>query len=110
MYPRTPYSAPALPMITMPLAIRGELVIAYGRVGSIGRRAPHRRSRLRVERDQPTVQRADIDLAAIQRDAAIDDIAADEEGAGARHRGVIGPANIPVFASMAWTTLQDPVV
>ena len=58
------------------------------------RHAPDRLSRLRVDRHQPAVQRTDIDLAPVQRDASIDDVTTDEEGARPRHGRVIRPADV----------------
>jgi hypothetical protein len=44
-----------------------------------------------IERDQPAVERADIDLVAPRRDAAIDGIAARLDQRLARHLGIVGP-------------------
>ena len=45
----------------------------------------------RVERDQPAIEGADEDLALVERDAAVDDIAAGPVAQLARHLRVVGP-------------------
>ncbi len=50
--------------------------IGRGRVGGLD--APHRGSAALVERDEPAVERADIDLAIVEGDAAVYDVAAEE--------------------------------
>ena len=63
MYPRTPYSAPALPITTIPLAMRGALVIEVW-LGLVGcRYAPHGSAGMFVECDQAAIERPEVDLA-----------------------------------------------
>ncbi len=52
---------------------------------------PHGRAGRRIERNQPAVDRADIDLALPHRDPAVDDIAARIDRPAARHFGVVAP-------------------
>ena len=86
-------SAPPLPMMTLPLTMRGAPVIAYStcRSGVVCRThttAPGGR----VERDEAAVEQADVDPALVERDAAIGRAAIT---AGRRRRGRPGYARVP---------------
>jgi hypothetical protein len=54
-------------------------------------RPPHRFTGLCVQRDQTTVQRANVDGVAPPRDTAVDYVAASPAGDRARHFGVVAP-------------------
>ncbi len=62
-----------------------------------GDRLPDRISGYRLESDQSTVQRPDIDFPAIKSGPAVDDVTADDPSAGARNLGIVGP---PKLASL----------
>ena len=47
-----------------------------------------------IESDQAAVERPDVHFAAIEGHAAIYDVATNEEGALARHLGIVGPADL----------------
>ena len=85
-----PYSPPLMPISTRPLTTRGACVIV--RLALVaGDHAPHRLAGARVERDQASIERADVDLAFPGRDAAADDVAAALHAELARHFRIVGP-------------------
>ncbi len=60
-----------------------------------GQLVPGHLAGLLIECDQPPVERADIDLVAIERDAAVDRVAAHIDQLFARDLGVVGPLERP---------------
>ena len=89
-----PYSPPLMPMTTRPLMTRGAWVMVKGLALVAGHDAPHRLARRRVERHQPAVEGADVDLAVPGRDSATDHVAAALDAELARHLRIVGPEQL----------------
>ena len=82
-------------MITLPFTTRGAIVIVYGPLGVDGHHRPDHLAGLRVERLEPAVERARVHAAAVDRDAAVHDVAARDARRLARHLRVVAPEQLP---------------
>jgi hypothetical protein len=81
-------------MITFPFTTRGAIVIVYGPARIDRHHRPHDLAGLRVERLEPSVERARIDAALVDRDAAVHDVAARVGARRPRHLRVVAPAQL----------------
>src|SRR5204862_37027 len=72
-----------------------------------GLRAPHLVAVFRVDRDQPAIQCADVDLAVPRRDAARRRAAAGEPGPFGADLGIIGPQLAPGLAVVGGDDVVD---
>src|SRR5260370_37085149 len=85
-----PYSPPLMPIITRPFTTRGACD-GEGLTLIAGDHAPDRLAAARIQRNQPAVNRTDVDLSLPGRYATIDDVAAGFDSVFTRDFGVVRP-------------------